>query len=78
MENEKSEISEEALSEFRSQWRKELVGNQEQKEEMNSENLAALLFQQGVELERKLKCFKNKLIINYSYLLKVKEKFLMP
>ena len=51
MENEKS------LSEFRSQWRKELLDgdDQEQREETNSENDAASLFQQGVELERKFK-----------------------
>lgn len=48
--DEKKEIS---LTEFRDHWKKEIENDHGQKEGTSSENVAALLFQQGVELERK-------------------------
>lgn len=46
------------LSEFRNQWRQELQETPQTTEERSREDQAKLLFQQGVDLERKGKCFE--------------------
>lgn len=51
--------NEQVLSDFRNQWRQELIGApSSQEEETLQENEAKKLFMQGVELERKGKCFE--------------------
>lgn len=52
-----------SLDEFRSQWQREIVENQNQREsssETSRENLASSLFQQAVDLERKNQKNKEK------------------
>lgn len=46
------------LSDFRNQWRQELQGSQSTNSEKSEEEQAKSLFLQGVELERKGKCFE--------------------
>lgn len=50
--------SDELLSEFRNQWRQELQGTQSSESGRTLEEEARALFQQGVDLERKGKCFE--------------------
>lgn len=56
-ENGNQTVDEGVLSEFRNQWRQELQ-TQQTSEERSQEDQAKLLFQQGVDLERKGKCFE--------------------
>lgn len=50
--------NEETLNEFRNQWRQELQGGQSSEIEKSREEEAKDLFLQGVDLERKGKCFE--------------------
>lgn len=58
MDEKKENPDEISLTEFRDHWKREIESVQGQKEDTSSVNLAALLFQQGVELERNF-FFKN-------------------
>lgn len=51
-------VDEVVLSEFRNQWRQELQEGPQTSEERSLEDQAKSLFQQGVDLERKGKCFE--------------------
>lgn len=59
-ENGSQVVNEQALSDFRNQWRQELISvpTNEEEDETDQENEAKKLFMQGVELEKKGKCFE--------------------